>query len=371
MEKKLGFGCMRFPLLNRDDEKSVDIAQVCRMADAFLEQGFTYFDTAYLYHGGVSEKIVKEVLTDRHDREEFQLATKLPMVILKEEEDMERIFREQLEKCGVEYFDYYLLHCLTEKNYATAQRLDSFGFAQRKKAEGKIRTLGFSFHDSPELLEQILTEHPETEFVQLQLNYLDWDNRHVQAGKCYEICVRHQKLVIVMEPVRGGALAKVPEEAEKILKTYAPERSVASWAVRYAASLDNVMMVLSGMSDYEQLMDNTSYMREFQPLNEEEQQIIGKVREIIQKSIAIPCTGCQYCVEGCPQNIPIPKYFSLYNSYRQFGGNNSHFYYNTYQDRFGSASDCIGCGQCEEHCPQHLEIIKDMKLVAETFDRKN
>lgn len=369
-QKKLGLGCMRLPLTDPEDQKSIDLEQTCRMVDTFLEKGFTYFDTAYMYHDHASEPTVCEVLVKRHPRDSYTLATKLPMSMITKEEEMEQIFEEQLEKCGVEYFDYYLLHCLNDVNYRMAEKLDAFGFISKKKEEGKIRKIGFSYHDNAVLLDEMLEAHPETEFVQLQLNYLDWDSVNIQSGECYEVCRKHGKPVIVMEPVKGGTLASVPKEAEELMRSYAPDASAASWAVRFAASHPNVMMVLSGMSDYDQLLDNITYMSDFVPLNEEEMEIIHKVTEIINASIAIPCTGCQYCVEGCPKEIPIPKYFALYNAYKQFGDqSNSTFYYKNYKGKNGQACDCIACGQCESHCPQHLTIIDYMKQVSAEFDK--
>lgn len=369
--KKLGFGMMRLPLTQPDDTTKIDFPQVCRMVDTFLEKGFTYFDTAYMYHNHNSERIVNEALVKRHPRDSFRLATKLPLGMMKgmEPSDMERIFQEQREKCGVDYFDYYLLHCLDKENYARAQEFDSFAFLQQKKAEGQIRKMGFSYHDNAELLDQILTEHPETEFVQLQINYLDWEDDMVQSRKCYEVCVRHQKPVIVMEPVKGGMLASIPDKAAELFKSHEPDVSVASWAVRFAASLDNVFMVLSGMSNEQQLQDNTAFMTDFKPLNNEELTVINQAVDIIHASIAVQCTACRYCTEGCPMKIAIPDYFTLYNRQLQFGdASRSRDRFRDLAGRSGKPSECIACGQCEDHCPQHLPIIENLKKAAELFE---
>ena len=370
--KKLGFGMMRLPLLNEEDKKSIDKKTVCQMVDTFMERGFTYFDTAYMYHEYESERAMKDVLVTRKDRDSYTLASKLPVMQLKEKEDMERIFNEQREKCGVEYFDYYLLHALDAEHYKTVKRLDCFGFAMQKKAEGKVKHVGFSFHDSAEVLDQILTEHPEAEFVQLQLNYLDWEDAKVQSRKCYETAVKHGKKVVVMEPVKGGTLAKLPKKAEDVLKALHPDWSAASWAIRFVASLENVMVVLSGMSTPEQMDDNTAYMKEFEPLTEKEKQVLlGEVVDSIHEAAKIPCTACRYCVEGCPMNIAIPEYFALYNDEITDKGNPEHAKrYEELTKEHGKASDCVECGQCEGACPQHLPAITWLKKVAEVFERR-
>lgn len=371
--KKLGFGLMRLPSLDENDPGKIDMEQTCKMVDTFIEKGFTYFDTAYMYCNFKSEIAAREALVKRHDRNSYTLASKLPIMFLKSKEDCERIFNEQLEKCGVEYFDYYLLHNLGIEHYKIAEKFDCFNFIVEKKKEGKIKNIGFSYHDNSELLDEILNKHPEMEFVQLQINYLDWESNSIQSRKCYEVARKHKKLVIVMEPVKGGTLAKIPEEAEKLFKEYHKDLSIPSWAIRYAASKEGIMMVLSGMSNMEQLEDNIGYMEEFRPLNKEEYEIVDKVVNIINDSIAIPCTGCSYCTDGCPKNIAIPKYFSLYNAEMQERKDKAFTaqgtYYKNYIREYGKASDCIKCRKCEKACPQHIKITEELERVAKTFEK--
>ena len=370
--KKLGFGLMRLPLQKGGDMTKVDIETMKTMVDTFISNGFTYFDTAYPYHGGMSEVAFRQAVAERYPRTAYTVTDKMPCWEVQREGDLQRLFNTQLERCGVEYFDYYWLHALNKEFYKNMQKFDGFGFISRMKAEGKIKHIGFSFHDEPALLEQILKDHPEAEYVQLQINYLDMENPTVKSRECYEIATRHGKPVIVMEPVKGGSLAKVPADVEGMFKKYNPNASDSSWAVRFAASLDNVFMVLSGMSTPEQMNDNVSYMKSFVPVNDEEKNIINTAAGIINKSIAIPCTACHYCTDGCPQQICIPEYFAVYNTLHQFGREqqwmNTITYYNVLGQTHGKASDCIECGQCEEHCPQHLPIIENLKKVAATFE---
>lgn len=367
--KKLGFGCMRLPVLEGDNTK-IDDETFIKMIDSYLEQGFTYFDTAYPYHGGKSEEAIKRCLVERYPREKFYLADKMPVWEVKEAADIEKIFQTQLKRCGVDYFDFYLLHAMNHDRIKEIEELGGIAYLLKMKEEGHIKHLGFSFHDTAEALEDILKNHPELEFVQLQLNYYDWESENVQSRKCYETAVKYGKPVIVMEPVKGGMLANMIGEPERILKELDEKASIASFAIRYVASLENVFMVLSGMSNVEQLQDNTSYMKEFQPLSEKEHKAIEKVVEELQKVPTIACTKCRYCVEGCPMKIQIPNVFWAKNFANRFGVNEQTR--KGYQDAIrdhGKASDCIKCGKCEGQCPQHLEIRKLLEEVVETFEK--
>ena len=372
--KKLGFGLMRLPLSDPKEQSRVDLEQVCAMADTFLDRGFTYFDTAYVYHKGESERVAKEAIVKRHDRNSFTLATKMPIFNFKSGDGPEKLdayFAEQLEKCGVDYFDYYLLHSLDAGSYETVQRLDAFGWGMKEKAAGRIKRLGFSFHDKAEVLDRILTDHPEAEFVQLQINYLDWEDERVQSRKCYETARRHGKEVVIMEPVKGGKLANLPEEAAALLRQAHPDWSPASWAVRFAASLEGVLVVLSGMSNQEQMEDNSAYMQDFQPLNAQETGLLEQAAKILSALPAIPCTACRYCVDGCPVSIPIPEYFALYNedqlNLREGRPVDREAYQKLAADG-GLASPCVGCRQCEHACPQHLNVTGWLERVAKTYE---
>ena len=371
--KKLGFGLMRLPLTNPADDSSIDIELTKKMVDIYLERGFTYFDTAIMYCGMKSQNAVKEVLTKRYPRDRFTLATKLHADFFNSFEERDRIFKDQLESTGVDFFDYYLIHDVGSDRYDKYVKYDCFNWLKELKAQGLVKHFGFSFHDNAEMLEKILSEQPDVEFVQLQLNYLDWESEGVQSRKCYEVCEKYGKPVVVMEPVRGGTLANVPKRAEKLFLDYDPDASVASWAIRFAASQPNVKMVLSGMSNMEQMEDNTGFMSDFKPLNEEELSIVKEAEKIIHDSLAIPCTGCSYCTEGCPMKIAIPRYFALYNldmlekdmdAWRPQGT-----YYERLAQVFGRPSECIACGKCEGICPQHLPIIEDLKIVANHFEK--
>lgn len=372
-DKKLGFGLMRMPVLDKTNAADVDVEQVKQMVDLFMEKGFTYFDTAWMYNGFASENVAKEALVDRYPRESFTLATKLHAGFFNSLEDRDKIFDEQLRKTGAGYFDYYLLHGIEADMLPKYEEFDCFNWLLDKKEKGLVKHAGFSFHDSAKLLDEILTKHPEMEFVQLQINYLDWESEWIQAGACYDVAVKHGTPVIVMEPVKGGTLAKIPEEAEKVFQNLDATKSVASWAIRFVASLPGVMVVLSGMSSLEQMQDNLSYMEHFEPLTEQEKEACFQVADIINGQIKVPCTGCSYCTEGCPRKIAIPQYFSIYNEdmrehLEEKGWTINFTNYANLTKKFGKASDCIGCGRCERVCPQHLTIINYLKEVAAHYE---
>ena len=369
--KKLGFGLMRLPLTDAMDESCIDIEQMKKMVDLYLAAGFRYFDTAWLYHEHLSEPAVKEALVSRYPREAFALASKLPDYELKSKEDRDRIFNAQRQKTGVDYFDYYLLHSVEQNTLKNFEQFDCFNWLLEKKEQGFIRHMGFSYHDSPELLNQLLDKYPFVEFVQLQLNYLDWEHPVIQSRRCYETAILHGKKVVVMEPIKGGTLAALPEKAEELLRKVRPDRSIASWAIRFAASLDEVAVVLSGMSNLEQMADNIGYMREFEPLTKQERQVLDQVISIIDHSSGIPCTGCSYCTIECPEKIPIPRYFALYNvdikELKTKAWTSQSTYYSNLTSEYTGPDDCLKCGRCETHCPQHLPIRDNLQKVSEHF----
>ena len=363
---KLGFGLMRLPETN----EVIDHEQVCRMVDAYMEAGFNYFDTAYVYHGGRSEVAAREALVKRYPRESFMIATKLPGWELKVKEDRDRIFEEHLSRLGTDYIDFYLLHSIEDGNISIYENLDCFNWGMQKKAEGKIKHFGFSFHGSPALLKRVLDEHPEIEFVQIQLNYLDWDNPVVCAGELYDILTERNIPIIVMEPVKGGTLASLKPELEEKYKAVRPDSSIASWAFRFAASLPGVMTILSGMSNEEQMKDNLSTFTAFEPLSGEERGVVNEVTRIMLDLPQIGCTSCRYCTDGCPMQISIPDVFKCVNTMSLYNEEfrPKAFYKGLVDSGKGKASECIACGQCESVCPQHLPIIDLLKDAAEKLE---
>jgi len=363
--KNFGFGCMRLPM--KDDK--VDYEQFCEMTDYFIENGFTYFDTAHGYISGQSETAIRDCVSARHPRDSFTLTNKLTDCYFNSEEDIRPFFEKQLELCGVDYFDYYLMHALNSENYRKYQNCNAFKVVSQLKKEGKIRHFGISFHDTADVLKTILDDHPEIEVVQLQFNYIDFDDAAVQSGKCYRLCREYGKPVIVMEPVKGGSLVKLPDKAQDIFSSLG-ENSNASYAIRFAAGFEGIEMVLSGMSDMEQMKDNVSFMKDFKPLNEKELAAVEKVCAVFKGLNIIPCTGCRYCTDGCPMSISIPDLFACLNAKTAFNDWNQDYYYSTHTQSAGKASDCIECGNCEYECPQHLPIRELLKEVALTFEKK-
>ena len=364
---KLGFGFLRLPHTDPNDSADIDLETTIQMVDLFLQRGFRYFDTAYTYLNGKSEACLRKALVERYPRDTYLIATKLPCGILAKGKTAEEIFEEQRTRCGVDYFDVYLLHGLDAEDADFAEEQGCFDFLQKQKELGNVRYTGFSFHDTADVLDSILVRHPEVDVVQIQLNYLDWDNPIIQSRACYEVCRKHGKPILVMEPVKGGTLASIPPEASALLNAEPP----AHRALRFAASQEGVALVLSGMSTPEQVAENTALLSDFVPLSSDERSVLEDAARIIRDAVAIPCTGCAYCVEDCAVGIPIPKYFSLYNERERDGWQvNAEGRYQSLTGQFPIAAACISCGRCETHCPQKIEIRQMLKKVSAAFDRK-
>lgn len=366
--KKLGFGFMRLPVFDESDRSTVDVETVKKMVDCYLERGFTHFETAHRYNDEASEPAIREVLTKRYPRDSYILANKITLNYIKERENQEHFFKKQLSICGVDYFDTYLVHNMGAVWYPIAEKFNTFDFVKQMKDKGYVQRIGFSFHGTADVLEKILQAHPEVDIAQLQINYLDWNDINIQSKKCYDVARKFSKQVVAMEPVKGGMLVNLPEEAALLLKEANPQASLASWAIRYVAGLNGVTTVLSGMSTLEQVEDNTEYMQNFQPLNEQEQILLKQVSEIIRTKNTIACTNCRYCVAECPKNIAIPDYFDLYNNMKRLKNtsylSNQVVYYANLTHSYGKASDCTHCGLCEKNCPQNLPIRKLLKNIA-------
>ena len=364
--KKLGFGLMRLPMIG----KEVDLEQTKQMVDLFLEKGFTYFDTAYGYLYGKSEEAAKAALVDRHPRESFQLATKLPAFDARSAEEARQMFWTSLKRTGAGYFDFYLLHNLGDNRTQAFEDFGIWDFALELKAKGLVRHVGFSMHDKAAEVDKVLTLHPEAEFIQLQINYADWESDNIEARKCYEVARKHNKPIVIMEPVKGGSLAKLPDSVTEIFQAANPNASLASWAIRFAASLDGLITVLSGMSTLEQMRDNLSFMEDFQPLSAKERAVVAAAQKAFKTISQIPCTDCRYCVKGCPEQIVIPRVFHAMNNHLIYGnlkGAKANYAWETREG--GVASRCIQCGQCETVCPQHIPIIGELKRAAALLEK--
>lgn len=372
--KKMGFGLMRLPQTDKDKPETINQEQVNKMTELFLEKGYTYFDTAYPYHNGKSEIALKEALKNHH-RESYIVADKLPIFAITKEEEVEPIFKEQLERCGVEYFDYYLLHNISPFSEAGYIDVDSYKFLKQQKDAGKIKKLGFSSHGDAKYIEKYLQKYPDMDFIQLQINYLDWESQTIESKKCYEVAKKHDLEVIVMEPLKGGFLANIPEDANDLIKKFNPILTPVELALRFVANLDNVFMVLCGVSSYKQMEENIEIFENMQPLSKEELDLIKQVSELINSKIIVPCTKCNYCINECPVNINIPYVFDLYNSEKLLNEDGFTTYQVTYinymkNKKNGPASACIDCGKCVEKCPQQINIPQVMKDVVESLENK-
>ncbi len=364
----LGFGFMRLPLTNLDDPASIDIDKCCELVDLFMDAGFTYFDSARGYHGGKSEWALRKALVERYPRDSFTIATKLPAWLAENAEHARAMFDKSLRECGVDYFDYYLLHNLGE---SLTQGFEDFGlweFCAEKKAEGKIKKFGFSIHDNAEELEKVLDAHPEVDFVQLQINYVDWESDIIQSRKCYEVCRSRGLLVVIMEPVKGGSLVKLPDPVAAVLREADADAPLASWALRFAGSLPGVIAVLSGMNTPEMVVENTAIMRDGAPLTDAEREVVARAREVLSGLPGVPCTDCRYCMKGCPQGVHINTIMQSLNIHDQMGDDyraQENYNWNTGD---GKASACIQCGACEEVCPQHIAIVSELERAVELFE---
>lgn len=369
-EKEIfGFGLMRLPQRDPDDPASIDMEEFTKMVDYYMEHGFNYYDTSYAYHNGKSETSFKEAVSDRYPRESYRIVDKLPTWALTSEEDNQKYVDEMLERLGVDYFDKLFIHNINEAWWPLAEKAKSFDFLVKMKEEGIAKEIGFSLHAKPEILKEVLEKHQIFDFVQLQLNYLDWKDPQMRTHELYEIAVEHGLDVLVMEPLKGGALINLPEDALAMLKERDPDASPASWGLRFAASLDAVKIVNSGMNRMSDMIDNVKTFTDLKPLSDEEFEFLEKVSETVRSEIAVPCSYCRYCVDHCPNDLPIADYFAMYNSDKQATNNTNFFNYGILSQVHGKASDCTECGECLQYCTQSIDIPDYMKDVAEYFEK--
>ena len=366
---KLGFGLMRLPTLPGGTDRDIDIELVKKMVDVFMERGYTYFDTAFMYHGGMSEEALRQAVVERYPRDRFTVTDKMPLWDIKGWDDYENIFQTQLKRTGLEYFDYYFLHGIGDGKLELLDETGGWDYLKKLKERGLAKHIGFSFHSPAATLEKILDSHPEVELVQLQLNYVDWESESVQSRLCYEACQKHNVPITIMEPIRGGSLAAMHPDVMKIISDYSPDKSAAYWALRFCASLNGLIACLSGMSNLEQVEENTRVMKDMEPLSEADRAMLDAVVKKLESLPLIPCTGCKYCITNCPKEIPTPGIISMLNEYTKYQNlRGAKFSYGMMTRGGGKASDCIGCKSCEDHCPQHLPITDLLKKAADLLE---
>ncbi|WP_407408902.1 aldo/keto reductase [Methanobrevibacter sp.] len=369
-KSKFGFGCMRLPLTDADDPTKIDQELFNEMVDIYMEKGFNYFDTSYAYHNGVSEVAIRKAVVERYPRESFQICDKMPTWALTSEEDNEKFVTEMLERLGIDYFDVFFVHNINVPWLKLAEKHNTFEYVKKMKENGIAKKIGFSFHDNAKLLKEVLDKYGDMmDVVQLELNYLDWEDPAIEARKCYEICVEHGLDVYVMEPLKGGVIVNTNDEIKSEFKKFNPDKSIASFALRFCASLEHVKIVLSGMNKMEDLIDNCDTFENFEVLSDEENQFLERMALKLKETVAVPCSECGYCVKACPEMIPIPEYFNLYNlSKIQPEYNNYRLYYDKLSEEKVPAEDCTYCGTCLDHCTQQIDIPEELEKVCEHFE---
>ena len=368
-KEKFGFGCMRLPLTDENDPASVDQEMFNKMVDIYMEKGFNYFDTSYAYHNGISEIAIRKAVVERYPRESYQICDKMPTWALTSEEDNDKFVKEMLERLGIDYFDVFFVHNINVPWYKLAENAKTFEYVKKMKEEGIAKKIGFSFHDNSKLLKEVLDKYGDfLDVVQLELNYLDWEDPAIEAGKCYDICVEHGLDVYVMEPLKGGVIVNPPKETEDDFKQFSPDKSIASFALRFCASLEHVKIVLSGMSKMDDLLDNCDTFENFEVLSEDENEFLKKMADKLNAKVAVPCSECGYCIDACPEMIPIPEYFSLYNKSKvQPESNIYKNYFDKLADEKVPANNCTECETCIDYCTQHIDIQEELKKVCEHF----
>ena len=368
-KSKFGFGCMRLPLTDANDPTSIDQELFNQMVDIYMEKGFNYFDTSYAYHNGMSEVAIRKAVVERYPRESYQICDKMPTWALTSEEDNDKFVNEMLERLGIDYFDVFFVHNINTPWYKLAEEHKAFDYIKKMKENGTARKIGFSFHDNASLLEEVLDKYGDfIDVVQLELNYLDWEDPAIEAHKCYDLCVKHGLDVYVMEPLKGGVIVNPNDEIRNDFKEFNPDKSIASFALRFCASLEHVKIVLSGMSKMEDLLDNCDTFENFEVLSEEETEFLERMTEKLNSSVAVSCSECGYCVDACPEMIPIPEYFSLYNlSTNRPESDIYRLYYDKLADEKVPADECTYCGTCIDYCTQHIDIPEELEKVCEHF----